>query len=127
MIYADKNRQRITADTTDELTDFLESLGIGNASNRSSLRLPPALYKKCIATGKVTEVDTTFGKAVAPPTKTQPSKPSLALRKKLQGGTLEEYFTCERCNNTGEYETNIDGADVMCICQFCCDPKLLRR
>lgn len=126
MIYADKNRSRITADSTDELTDFLEALGIGNASSRSSLRLPPALYKKCIKTGKVTEVDTTFGKTVAPPTKVQPSRPSLALRKKLEGCTLEDYFTCEFCNNTGERETNIDGADVPVICQFCCDPKLLK-
>lgn len=95
MIYADKNRHRITADTVDELNAFLQEIGMMNAGERSHLRLPPALYKKAIATGKVIEVDpTTYGKVEpAAATKSHPSKPSLELRKKLRGRLVEEYFT----------------------------------
>jgi hypothetical protein len=28
-------------------------------------------------------------------------------------------YVCAECDNSGYYETNIDGADVECICQNC--------
>lgn len=99
MIYANKSRNRITADTVDELNAFLQEIGMMNAGERSHLRLPPALYKKAIATGKVIEVDpTTYGKVEpAAATKSHPSKPSLELRRKLKNCTLEDYFKCWWC------------------------------